>query len=78
MTLLEMLKNLVLIIVHHFKNNFSILAEGQTFGINGSFGSPEQTFDISFTKSNTKFCLVFCYKADNSYLFVNRQGIFKF
>ena len=33
-------------------------------------------FSISFTKSNTKFCLH--YNAENSYLFVNRKEIFKF
>ena len=39
------------------KNNFLILGEGGTFGINGSFGAPENKFSINFTKANTKFCL---------------------
>ena len=54
----------------HFDNcNFLILGEGPTYGINGSFGSPEQKFSINFTKANT---------ADNSYFFVNGKEIFKF
>ena len=50
-TLLEMLQFLVLVIVHHDnrKNNFLILGEGPTYGINGSFGSPEKKFSINFT-----------------------------
>ena len=39
------------------KNNFLILREGPTYGINGSFVSPEKKFNINFTKANTKFCL---------------------
>ena len=27
---------------YNHKNNFLILGEGQTYGINGSFGSPEE------------------------------------
>ena len=53
------------------KNNFLILAEGDTFGINASFGAPEKTFSINFSKANTKFCLSLHYNADNSYFFVN-------
>ena len=53
------------------KNNFLILGEGRTYGINRSFGSPEKNFSINFTKANTKFCLTLHYNADNSYLFVN-------
>ena len=32
------------------KNNFLVLGEGPTLGINGSFGSPEKKFCISFSK----------------------------
>ena len=60
------------------KNNFLILGEGPTYGINGSLGSPEKKFSINFTKANTKFCLSLHYNADNSYLFVNGKKIFKF
>ena len=60
------------------KNNFLILGEGPTYGINGRFGSPENKFSINFTKANTKFCLNLRYNGDNSYLFVNGKEIFKF
>ena len=60
------------------KNNFLILGEARTFGINGSFGSAEKKFSINFAKLNTKFCLILHYKADNSYFFVNRKEVFKF
>ena len=55
--------------VTHFgnrKNNFLTLGEGPTYGINGSFGSPENTFSINFTKANTKFFLSLHYNPDNS------------
>ena len=35
-------------------------------------------FSINFSKANTKFCLSLNYIADNSYLFLNGKGIFKF
>ena len=60
------------------KNNFLVLCEGPTNGINGSFGSPEKKLSINFTKANTKFCLRLHYNADYCYLFVNRKEIFKF
>ena len=60
------------------KNNFLILGEGPTFGINRIFGSPEKKFDISFSKANTKFCFNLHYNHDNSYLFLNEKEIFKF
>ena len=62
----------------NLKNNFSVLGEGDTFGINGSFGAPEEKFIINFSKANTRFCLSLLYNADNSYLFVNGKEIFKF
>ena len=60
------------------KNNFLILGKGPTYGINGSFRSPENKFNINFAKANTKFCLSLHYDGDNSYLFVNGKEIFKF
>ena len=60
------------------KNNFIVLGESPTYGIYGSFGSPEKKFNINFTKANTNFCLSLHYNADNSYLFVNGKEIFKF
>ena len=55
-----------------------MLGEGPTFGINGSFGSPEKNFSINFSKANRKLCLSLHYNDDNSYLFVNGKDIFKF
>ena len=69
---------MVLIIIISFKNNFLILGEDPTYGINGSFGSPEKNFSINFTKANIKFCFEVNYNADDSYLFVNGKEIFKF
>ena len=60
------------------KNNFLVLGEGPTYGINGGFGSREKMFSIDFSKTNTKFCLSLHYNVDNSYLFVNGKEIFKF
>ena len=59
-------------------NNFLILGEGPTYGINESFGSPEKNFSINFSKANTECCLILHYNADNSYLFVNGKEIYKF
>ena len=39
------------------KNNFLILGEGPTYGINGSFAAPEKIIYINFNKVNPKFCL---------------------
>ena len=73
----------MLIIVHNLiltitRIIFLILGEGPSYGINGSFGSPEKKFSINFTKANTRFCLSLHYNGDNSYLFVNGKEIFKF
>ena len=55
-----------------------ILGDSPTYGINGSFGSPEKKFNINLTEANTKFCLSLHYNADNIYLFVNGKEIFNF
>ena len=60
------------------KNNFLVLDEGSTYGINGSYGSPEKKFSINFSIVSTKFYLGLHYNGDNSYLFVNEKEIFKF
>ena len=52
--------------------------EGPTYSINGSLGSPEEKFSISFTKANTKICLSLHYNADNNYLFATGKEIFEF
>ena len=46
--------------------NLLVLGEGPTYAINGSSGSPEKKFNISFSKANTKFCLNLYYNADKS------------
>ena len=35
-------------------------------------------YSVSFTKTNTKFCLTLHYNGANSYLFVNSKEIIKF
>ena len=60
------------------KDNFLLLGESPTTGINGTFGLREKNFSINFTKANTKLCLSLHYNADSSYLLVNRKEIFKF
>ena len=60
------------------KNNFLILGDGDTFGINGSFKAPEKRFNISLSKVKTKFCLSLHYNIDNNYLFVNGKEVYIF
>ena len=55
-----------------------MLGEGDTLGINGSFGAPEKKFNINFSKAEKQFCVALHYNGDNSYLFVNGKEIFKF
>ena len=40
------------------KNNFLVLGKGATFGINGSFASPEKKFSINFSKGNTRLFII--------------------
>ena len=40
--------------VDNLKSNFSVLGEGYTFGINGSFGTQEKKLGINFSKASTK------------------------
>ena len=51
------------------KNNFLILDNGPTSGINGRFGSPEKGLTLILVKKRQNFTWV--YIIDNSYLFVN-------
>ena len=55
----------------NYKNNFLVLDEGPTYGVNGNFGSAENKFNINLSKANTKLSLRLHYNADNSYLFIN-------
>ena len=58
------------------KNNFLVLGEGSTFGINRRFRSPEKKLSINFSKTNAIFCLscvimliiVICLLMENKYL----------
>ena len=54
------------------KNNFLVLSEGQTEGINGSVGTAEKKYSINFSKANTNFYLSLHYNGDESYLYVNK------
>ena len=47
----------MLTIAKTIENNFLLLCERPTFGINESLGSPEKKFSINFSKANTKICL---------------------
>ena len=59
--------------INNYKNDYLVLGERDTLGINGSFGAPEKKFNINFSKAKTKFCLSLDYNGDDSYLFVNRK-----
>ena len=50
------------------KNNFLVLGEGPTYGINGSYDLAEKKFSINFSKTNTKFGLSLHYNGHNSLL----------
>ena len=60
MTLLEMLQFLMLIIFHNLiliiqKNNFLVLREGPTEGINGSVGTAEKNLVLTLVKQIQTF-----------------------
>ena len=59
----------------NFKNNFLILVEVPTYGINGRFESPEKNININFAKANSKFYLSLHYVAG---FFVSGKEIFNF
>ena len=52
---------------------FSVLSEGPIYGNNGSFGAPEKTFCISFSKARAKYCLSLHYNHDNSYCLLREK-----
>ena len=62
----------------NLKNDFLILGEGPTFGINGSFGVSKKRFNFNFTRAKTKICFSLHHNAHNSYSFVNGKEIYKF
>ena len=55
-----------------------ILGKGLTRVLSEQSSSAEKMYSISFTKSNTKFCLNLHYNGTNSYLFVNGTEVHKF
>ena len=57
------------------KNNFLVLGEEPTFGINGTQGEAEKRISINVSKANTKLCLSLHYNGDESYLYVNKIKI---
>ena len=62
----------------NLKNEILILGNGQSFGINGSFGASEKKIEINFSNVTTKVSLSLHYNSNNSHLFVNGKGICKF
>ena len=60
----------------NYKNNFLILGEGPTYGINENFGLPEIKFCISFFKANTTFRFSL-HLMLITYLFFTGKEIFK-
>ena len=55
----------------HYKNKLFILSEGDTFSVNGNFGT---AFYVNFSKANTKFCLSLHYDGD-SFLLMEKKSI---
>ena len=60
------------------KNNFLVLGEEPTDGINGSCtGAAEKIISIVFSKAKTKFRLGLPYNGNHNYLYVNKTEICK-
>ena len=55
-----------------------ILGKGLTRVLSEQSSSAEKMYSISFTNTNTKFCLNLHYNGTNSYLFVNGTEVHKF
>ena len=55
-----------------------MLGGGDTFVINGSFGTPKKKLSINYSKTKKEIYLSLSYNGDNNYLFVNRKEINKF
>ena len=60
------------------KNNILVLGKDFVQEINDTTIYAEKLYSINFTENNKNFCLSFHYNGDNSYLFVNGTGIYKF
>ena len=59
------------------RNKCLVLGKGLTEDINGSVGTAEKKFSITFRKANTKFCLTLHYNGDESCFYVNETEIYK-
>ena len=59
------------------KNNFLVLGEGNTFGINACFGAPAKSLALTLIRQRQNFAWVYIIMA-YSYLFVNGNEILKF
>ena len=63
--------------IENRKKDILILGKGPKQGLKSTL-SAEKMYSTSFTKKNTKFCLILHYNGTNSYLFVNGKDIIKF
>ena len=59
-------------------NNFLILGEGPTYGINGSFGPPKKSLVLILLKQTQNFVWVYIVMLRIVFFFFNRNEIFKF
>ena len=55
-----------------------IFGKGPKQGLDGTTLTAEKLYSINFTENNKNVCLNLHYNGANSYLFVNRTGIYKF
>ena len=46
----------------NYNNNFLLLDEGPSYGIDWSFGSPKKTFSTNFSEANTNLSMSFTLK----------------
>lgn len=51
------------------RNNFLLIGEVPTDGVNDSTDAAEKRFSIIFSKAKTKFCQILHYHSANSYLY---------
>ena len=66
------------IFIDNLKNNFLVLGEGPTDGIDNSIGAAETKFIINLTKENTKFLFILDCNRGKNYLHVKKTAICKF
>ena len=53
--ILSVVANSSSVYADNHKNDYLILGQGSTYGINGSLGALEKKFNINFRKAKTKF-----------------------